>query len=244
MAGFVNGLFLLFIAFFIFSEAVERTFEPPEVKHDRLFLVSVLGFIVNLVGIFAFQHGGQMHGHSHSHGHSHGNSHGNSHGHSHTPAYEPMYNNHSENHVIINPLLGDHGHSHNNHSYDHDHSHSHETEEAPKSQIMQGVFLHILADTLGSVGVIISAILMSQFGWMIADPICSMFIALLVLISVLPLLRDSVHVLMQRTPKEIEKLLPPVYQRVCIEFVNVKWQMFYDELFVKFIIDNANGGSL
>ncbi|KAL3210991.1 hypothetical protein MRX96_008498 [Rhipicephalus microplus] len=61
LAGFVNGLFLLFIAFFIFSEAVERAIEPPEVKHERLFIVSVLGFLVNLVGIFAFQHG-------HSHG--------------------------------------------------------------------------------------------------------------------------------------------------------------------------------
>ena len=42
------------------------------------------------------------------------------------------------------------------------------------------VFLHILADTLGSVGVIVSAILMYLFDWMIADPICSIFIALLV----------------------------------------------------------------
>jgi zinc transporter 5/7 len=29
LAGFINGLFLLFIAFFIFSEAVERLVEPP-----------------------------------------------------------------------------------------------------------------------------------------------------------------------------------------------------------------------
>ena len=40
-------------------------------KHDRLFLVSVMGFLVNLIGIFAFQghghsHGGGGHGHSHS----------------------------------------------------------------------------------------------------------------------------------------------------------------------------------
>ena len=34
-------------------------------RHERLFVVSVLGFIVNLVGIFAFQHGGAGHGHSH-----------------------------------------------------------------------------------------------------------------------------------------------------------------------------------
>lgn len=37
--------------------------EPPEVKHERLFLVSVAGLFVNLIGIFALNHGG--HGHSH-----------------------------------------------------------------------------------------------------------------------------------------------------------------------------------
>jgi zinc transporter 5/7 len=145
IAGFVNGLFLLFIAFFIFSEAVERILEPPEVKHERLFVVSVLGFLVNLVGIYAFQHG---HGGGHSHGgHSHGG-----------------------------------GHAHNG-GAGHDHAHN--------SQIMEGVFLHILADTLGSVGVIISSVLMWAFGWMIADPICSMFIAILISLSVLGLIKGE-----------------------------------------------------
>lgn len=46
--------------------------------------------------------------------------------------------------------------------------------------LLAGVFLHILADTLGSVGVIISSGLIHYFGWMIADPICSMFIATLI----------------------------------------------------------------
>lgn len=32
LAGFVNSLFLLFISFFILSEAVERLIEPPEVN--------------------------------------------------------------------------------------------------------------------------------------------------------------------------------------------------------------------
>lgn len=79
---------------------------------------------------------------------------------------------------------------------------------------MQGVFLHILADTLGSVGVIISAILMSQFGWMIADPICSMFIAILIALSVYPLLRDAVRVIMQRTPKEFDDQMASVQQKI------------------------------
>ena len=44
-----------------------------------------------------------------------------------------------------------------------------------------GIFLHILADTLGSVGVIISSTLIYLFDWMIADPLCSMFIAVLIM---------------------------------------------------------------
>ena len=59
LAGFINGLFLIFISFFIFSEAVERLVEPPEVKHERLLPVSIAGFLVNIVGIVVFQHGGK-----------------------------------------------------------------------------------------------------------------------------------------------------------------------------------------
>ena len=79
---------------------------------------------------------------------------------------------------------------------------------------MKGVFLHILADTLGSVGVIVSAILMHLFGWMIADPICSIFIAILIAISVGSLVSESVAILMQRQPKELDQKLPECYNKV------------------------------
>lgn len=213
LAGFVNGLFLLFIGFFIFSEAVERLVEPPEVRHERLFLVSVGGLIVNLLGIFAFQHG---HGHSHGgdgHGHSHG---GHGHGHSHGLGFQdepekPLQNSISHRHAHET----DHGHSHEAPSAEHGHSHAHENpQKASQKQIMHGVFLHILADTLGSVGVIISSGLIHYFGWMVADPICSMFIACLITVSVLPLLRDSVGILMQRNPRELDTVLPGCYERV------------------------------
>lgn len=193
LAGFVNGLFLLFIAFFICSEAVERFIEPPEVKHERLFVVSVLGLLVNLVGIYAFQHG-QPHGHCHSHGgHSHG---GHSHG-SHS---------HSHNTYSSSNNVASHGHHH--------HHRENENSSPGNSQLMKGVFLHILADTLGSVGVIISAVLMHVFGWMRADPICSMFISILIALSVISLITDSLLILMQRQPKELDEVLPRCYQKV------------------------------
>lgn len=207
--------------------------EPPEVKHDRLFIISVLGLIVNLVGIFVFQHGGNC-----SHGHDHGHSHGHSHHHDdHSVSHHGHNHDHSNNHNHYDYTNQNHqAHSPNNsytnnmnnpllvysnstpapslHSNHHHHHSAGSESSGSHSQIMQGVFLHILADTLGSVGVIISAILMSQFGWMVADPICSMFIAGLVALSVIPLLKSSGAILMQRTPIELEKQLPACYQRI------------------------------
>lgn len=58
------------------------------------------------------------------------------------------------------------------------------------------MFLHILADTLGSVGVIVSTILIQWLGWTGFDPIASLFIAILIVLSVIPLVRQSASVLM------------------------------------------------
>ena len=85
-----------------------------------------------------------------------------------------------------------HSHSHGGHGHSHG-SHGHNAN-------MHGVFLHVLADTMGSIGVIISSLLIQQYGWYIADPICSLFIAILILISVLPLLKDSAEILLLATP--------------------------------------------
>ena len=74
-AGFINTLALAYAALNIFYEAVARLLDPPSVKTDDLLTVSFLGLLVNLLGIFAFEHGG--HGHSHGgggggHSHAHG----------------------------------------------------------------------------------------------------------------------------------------------------------------------------
>jgi zinc transporter 5/7 len=60
---------------------------------------------------------------------------------------------------------------------------------------MRGVFLHVMADTLGSVGVIISTLLIQFYGWTGFDPIASLFIAVLIAASVVPLVIDTGKVL-------------------------------------------------
>ncbi|KAF7289536.1 J domain-containing protein [Mycena chlorophos] len=63
------------------------------------------------------------------------------------------------------------------------------------SHNMRGVFLHVMADTLGSVGVIISTLLIQFYGWTGFDPIASLFIAVLIAASVIPLVIDTGRVL-------------------------------------------------
>ena len=68
------------------------------------------------------------------------------------------------------------------------------------SMNVEGAFQHVLADLLGSVGVVISAILKLAFGWTLADPILSVVIAVLILFSSRHLMTTVFNVLLEGTP--------------------------------------------
>ena len=123
LSGFTNGVLLLGIVGGIYVEAIGRIFNPIHLKGtNELLVVAMIGLLVNLFGLFAFEHG-----HSHAHG--------------------------NEN--------------------------------------MRGIFLHVLADTLGSVGVVISTLLIKLTHWHIFDPVASIFIATLILLSAIPLIKST-----------------------------------------------------
>lgn len=69
---------------------------------------------------------------------------------------------------------------------------------------MKGAYLHVLSDLLGSVAVIIAAIIIGLTGWTYADSIASFIIAGMVLPRALGLLRESVSVLLNRAPSSID----------------------------------------
>lgn len=69
---------------------------------------------------------------------------------------------------------------------------------------VRSAFMHVLGDLLGSVGAIIAAILIMLFGWNIADPIASMIVSVLVLYSGWNVLKESVNILMEAKPKDID----------------------------------------
>jgi cobalt-zinc-cadmium efflux system protein len=69
---------------------------------------------------------------------------------------------------------------------------------------VQGALRHVIADTLGSVGAIAAAGIIILTGWRYADPLVSVLIGLLVLGSSWKLLRDSVNILLEQTPRGID----------------------------------------
>ncbi len=68
---------------------------------------------------------------------------------------------------------------------------------------VRGAYLHVLGDLMGSVGALLAGIVIIVTGWTLADPIISIAIALLILVSAWRLVGESVDVLLEATPRHI-----------------------------------------
>ena len=68
---------------------------------------------------------------------------------------------------------------------------------------VRAAYLHVMGDLLASVGVVIAALAVRYFGWTAADPIASIVTTLFIVHGAWRLLRESVDVLLEATPKHI-----------------------------------------
>jgi cobalt-zinc-cadmium efflux system protein len=68
---------------------------------------------------------------------------------------------------------------------------------------VRAAYLHVMGDLLASVGVVVAALLVRYFGWTAADPIASVVTTLFIVHGAWRLLRESVDVLLEATPKHI-----------------------------------------
>lgn len=68
---------------------------------------------------------------------------------------------------------------------------------------VRGAYLHILGDTLGSVGAIIGAVIIHYTGWLKVDPIISVLVSVLILRSAWRLIRESGLILLDRLPEHV-----------------------------------------
>ena len=76
----------------------------------------------------------------------------------------------------------------------------------------RGAYLHVLGDLLGSVGALIAGVIVLASGWVMADPIISVLIGGLVLVSAWRLVKESSDVLLEAAPRHIA--LSDVHERI------------------------------
>jgi len=69
---------------------------------------------------------------------------------------------------------------------------------------VKGAYLEVLSDMLGSIGVIVAALLMMWKGWRLADPIIGAGIGLFIVPRTWVLLKQVTHILMEGTPPNVD----------------------------------------
>ena len=76
----------------------------------------------------------------------------------------------------------------------------------------QGAFLHMLADTLVSVGVVVSGIVIYFTGWYVIDPIIGLVIAVVILVGTWGLLKQSIRLSIDAIPEGVH--LEPILAQI------------------------------
>jgi cobalt-zinc-cadmium efflux system protein len=69
---------------------------------------------------------------------------------------------------------------------------------------VRAAFVHVFGDALGSIGALVAGVTMLIWGWYVADPLVSVGIGVLILYSSWGIVRESVDILMQGTPREMQ----------------------------------------
>ncbi len=132
LAAAANGVMLLLVAVFVFSQAAQRFTDPPDVSSGPMLGIGVVGLIANVVAA-----------------------------------------------LILHRRQGE-------------------------SLNVRGAFYHVLGDLAGSVGVIVAGIIMLTTGWLFADPLVSVAIGLLIVVGAVRILRESLTVLLETVPSDID----------------------------------------
>jgi zinc transporter 2 len=219
--GATFSIFMIWaLTAYLVVAAAQRLIEHDSAVDGRImFATASFGLLVNILMAVILGHEGHMHGHGHGgeHGHTHGG-HGHSHG---------IVNQHSEHS----------GHSHDNDGDDHHHEdhceefgaqHSHsdsscEGEALSKNASSQSdnlnvraAYIHVIGDFVQTTGIFIAAAVIwhnPEYWYM--DPICTFLFSILVVFTTIPILKESVLVLMESTPagvgiEEVEETLMTV----------------------------------
>jgi len=95
--------------------------------------------------------------------------------------------------IIVAFILGEH---------DHQHGHDHPASKKESRNLnIQSAYLHVLGDLISSIGVIIAAVLIRLTSARWIDPLISIFIGCIIIVSAYRVLRKSLHILIEGVPE-------------------------------------------
>ncbi|CAF2132475.1 unnamed protein product [Rotaria magnacalcarata] len=215
----INTVFLLALCLTIIFDAIKRFVEPEPIENVNLLLiVGGIGLGINIIGLLLFQ---GFHGHTHG-GHSHGETISKNLSKHTQPEILHDSDNRFERHSTraLQEVIAECSNESDERQSDTNNgietTKPVEQENKPKkkaSMNMHGVFLHVLADALGSIVVIISALIIKfvpheqddKNHWTVyIDPTLSVIIVIIISLSAFPLFRDTASILLQTIPRDLE----------------------------------------
>jgi cobalt-zinc-cadmium efflux system protein len=108
--------------------------------------------------------------------------------------------------MVLHTHLGhDHDHSNGGHACGHDHGPAAVSEhQHGADRNIQGAMLHVLSDALGSLAVVVGAVVIYFTDWRWVDPVLAFLLSLMILRWSVRLLADSGHVLLEGTPRHLK----------------------------------------
>lgn len=194
LGAFFNGVFLLALGISIFLQSIERFITIERIEDPRLvMIVGCVGLALNIISAtFVHEH----HGHDHAHDHGHSDDHVDDH-------HEPEA-------VDLEPIETHNTKDQNGNAFPTHAEHRHNAAQLKKPGRdlgMLGVLVHVIGDAINNIGVIIAAVIIWQTQYearYYADPAASMFIAIMIFVSAIPLTRNSGTILLQSAPRGVE----------------------------------------
>ncbi|KAM3958611.1 proton-coupled zinc antiporter SLC30A2-like [Aphomia sociella] len=173
------------LVYMAIQRVIDKTFE---IDATVMLITSAVGVAVNLVMGLTL----------HQHGHSHG---GGGHGHSHSSS---------------NPVLNNKKERSSESDVESSESHQHEHEHHAENINVRAAFIHVLGDFLQSFGVLVAAIVIYfKPEWNLVDPICTFLFSVLVLITTFNIIKDTLLVLMEGSPRGVD------FQEVANSFLSL-----------------------
>lgn len=183
LAAFLNGILLVIVAVGLAWESIDRLFHLSPVQALPLIAIAAAGMITNLLAALVLSRAMVPHQHL---GHDHGC------GHDHAPAPDHLH---------------DHSHEHSHdHAHQHEPEHKHNDHAVPEThdRNLHGALLHVLSDALGSLAVVVGAIVVYFTNWQWVDPLLAIALAVMIMRWSVKLLMDSGHVLLEGTPRHLQ----------------------------------------